>query len=41
MFVFIAVLTILGFMGGFIVGRKYTEREVKAIEDAKSSKKKK
>ena len=38
MFVFIAVLTILGFIGGFLIGRKYTEREVKAIEEAKNNK---
>ncbi len=34
MFPFIAVLTILGFAAGYLVGRRYTEREVKAIERA-------
>ncbi len=38
MFVFIATLTILGFIAGFLIGRQYTEREVKAIEDSQEKK---
>ena len=40
MFALIALLVILGCIAGFIVGRQYTEREVKAIENAKKDKKK-
>ena len=39
MFVFIATLTIIGFIAGFIIGRQYTEREVKVVEAAKEDKK--